>query len=757
MANNKKKQYDPYADIVGFNSSVNAYNTATAAGDKSAANRAQNEGTAYYLNLKNNGYGDVALNLAKSDYPAATKIQNEYATKNKVQLTPYLKQSVLKTKYGMSDKDIENLVNSANSSDGYSLGPINLGSPYSVVDNQSYWEPKVLDSSIEQYVQSAGLQPVSVSTPVSTIGTPSSSKNNNVKLADGTELSSIEDYNSYLFGKQIQDSEKLDTKYDELFDYAMSDPFKSSMGKSIMNEYRIKGAQESENEKASGAASNSGNVDSYAAANARRQQASLTAMGQQIVLNAQSQSINDVRGILGDITNKNAIEHNDFRSTISLMQGEDQRKFQNEYDMAALTGAVPNSWTTSLNPYFNEDGTLKDENLDYGIEIERIDEKLKTTDDPVERNRLLNERNYLYAAMQYKTNSGNYGGKYAMYSGKQFEGGGYAPISTLPATQTDYNTALGFGTNANERLGIEYSHDEASKALDLQSKDNAYSMVAAMAQSGITPPDELLKAAGYTNVTGSQFLDDYKNNIDKFTPADTKRSELYAAVMQGLPVTQEMLNAAGYGEFTPESFVEAYRSNAMALYGVNFSGAASSGYNGGSGSPSKGIVSSKFTGHEKLSKTDKQKIMSHISEDGDYGLIALLDTYDWSKYDAEDIYKYISDNYGDDEVVMAAADKYFGVPLSYSYMNKLNIKFGKDTISYKSGTYYVKDNYAKQDIIDYILNDSSLTTTQAYEILAAYEIPDDEIQKWLGEHPEDKALSEVSESVKDTGEKVSAK
>ena len=102
-----------------------------------------------------------------------------------------------------------------------------------------------------------------------------------------------------LYGIQRSDRETMSGKYDYLEKYNYDhNPYESEIGKSIMEGYKFKGKTASDNAVASDAGSNGGNIDSYAAANANRQQLAFTNAGKQAVLNDFNTRINNAKEIL---------------------------------------------------------------------------------------------------------------------------------------------------------------------------------------------------------------------------------------------------------------------------------------------------------------------------------------------------------------------------------------------------------------------------------------------------------------------------
>ena len=86
--------------------------------------------------------------------------------------------------------------------------------------------------------------------------------------------------NQYVTADQKYNNE-LDTNYNE---YKNTNAFSTDRAKEIMKNYQAQGYEKASNEIASGAAENGGNLDSFAASNALRQQLSFTNEGAKMVL-----------------------------------------------------------------------------------------------------------------------------------------------------------------------------------------------------------------------------------------------------------------------------------------------------------------------------------------------------------------------------------------------------------------------------------------------------------------------------------------
>ncbi len=663
MANN---QYSPYYDVNAIYNYKGQYDKAKTSGNSQLAQEIANMAQQNYTNLRDNGRDDVAKSLSDTGYAGAKAIRDKYAMTGKVAIRPYLYNSKLKTKYGLSDADIDKALSFNETTGEVSLGGMNLGSPYSNVDGTTYWDSTVLDKAIDNYITHSGITP------------------SKTELINQNNAGVLEKTNA-LYDLQMSDYKDMSQKFGELYDKAMyENPFETPTGQSIMNEYKLKGAQESDNAKASGGASNSGNIDSYAAANALRQQAAMTAKGQQMAIAAQTEAINNVRGVLGEMDGHQQNSYAGMQNTIAFQQLEGSRLFEEQqteklndhninYDIAEMTGYVPLEWDIQNNRYFTN-GTLTNPNLDYGLIIEDIDKKLETETDEVKREELLKQKNEAALARSYKTSPSNYGGKYSQYAGN-YDLSGYSRNKTVPAMQSEREYAVNMGMLGNEAY---------NNFIETQLKSEQEAM---------------------------NILESYVKN--------------------GVPPTKYMLDAAGYGNYTPESFMQEYIKNKGLITKASKVSTGSA---------------PKSDDKDKLSDSAKRGIYDYIKGPNydPEGLRAWLSSYDWDKYDASDVYSYIYNNFGKDKEVMNVVYEYFDIPnpdkvttAAKTIADTINNENAEDSeefianppIKASENGYTVGDNFA-QTVIHMVYNDKSLTDTEAWEVLALFGISEEQVREY---------------------------
>lgn len=368
--------YNPYNDVNEIYKYGNAWNSAK---NKNKQDEIHKKAQQYYENLTKNGYGDTADLLSKSDSDKRKKIANTFKTFGKTPTRPYL-YSLGKAK-GMTDSDIDALTSYNDITGEITFGGKNIGKPDTVVDGTSYWDDTTaLDNAFNDYIKRSGTT------------TPSGTSN----AAFNQLMSSATDEENKLRSEAYKDKEDINKKYNNVFDYANqdvtgTDEYRSAFD-NIMPEYRLKAMKGYQNEIADGASSNSGNIDSFAEANAARQQAALTAKGQQLAhqigLDTYNARISNAQNILNNLGYYNDNMYSRIQSTIDGDRSAAQQYFDNEQTeklntdtidnnktarnatKASVTGYTPKEWSVQDDDVYN---TYLDENGNFKKEYENID------------------------------------------------------------------------------------------------------------------------------------------------------------------------------------------------------------------------------------------------------------------------------------------------------------------------------------------------------------------------------------------------
>lgn len=206
-------------------------------------------------------------------------------------------------------------------------------------------------------------------------------------------MSSAQTKNNTYWNTITSDHANVNKKYDGLYDYAnqdltQTDEYKSTFA-NIMPSYNLAAMQGRDNEVATGGANNGGNIDSFAAANAMRQQAALTAKGQalahQMGLEAVNSRVNNARGILSDlgvynssvysamsdnINNERTIANDIFNNAETAKDNKVSRDIAISETAGELTSGLLYQ-LPEYSQFFNADGTLKNPDIDFTTEIEK--------------------------------------------------------------------------------------------------------------------------------------------------------------------------------------------------------------------------------------------------------------------------------------------------------------------------------------------------------------------------------------------------
>lgn len=456
--------YNPYSAVNAIYNLKGQWTSANNANDTAGKNEAAAKAQAYYNQLRNNGYGNIADALTASNYTQTKNIRDKLAKMDKTPTRDYLYS--LGQSQGMSKSDMDKIIGWDNLTGEVSLGGKKIGTPDAVVDGVSYWsDTSVLDNAFNDYVDRTG-----------TVRSKSTAVNQE---------------NEKLFAKYLQEYEDLKN----------TNPFETETGKAILAKYDLAGLQGRDNAVASNAGSNGGNIDSFAAANALRQQSSLINQGQQVVLDSYNQKLEHARALLSDMG-----------VNIDRVYNQDETAKNNDVarksEIASVSGYTPDEWTVSSNPYMNDDGTIKDEYKDVDFSAVMANAKAAGN---------TNAYNAAAVARYYKI-MGNYGA----YG--QYDDGNYAvpgQQQTEAARQFDEqiaasDRALNAETSmnaANNQTQITLADKSAQSALDQITASAKYGQT--VNSSGkVTTTKPTLTAAQATNAikngeTSQAVLDAY--------------------------------------------------------------------------------------------------------------------------------------------------------------------------------------------------------------------------------------------------------
>lgn len=237
-------------------------------------------------------------------------VKDYYSKTGNTEFRPYMYS--LGSKYGLSQADVDKLIKWDDDTGEITFGGDKMGKPFAVVDGSSYFQDtSVLDNAFNEYAKRTGL----------------------TKPVDMMYKQGLENTQNKInqnWGMVVDDKADMGNRYSKLEDYNYGNPFETETGKSILERYDLKGLQGRDNEVASGASTNSGNIDSFAAANALRQQAYLRNMGEQTAIEAHRQTVDSGRGILSDRGNYNQRIYDTLERVLGLDMSNNQRIFTND-------------------------------------------------------------------------------------------------------------------------------------------------------------------------------------------------------------------------------------------------------------------------------------------------------------------------------------------------------------------------------------------------------------------------------------------
>lgn len=293
-------------------------------------------------------------------------------------------------------------------------------------------------------------------------------------------------------------------KYNQTYeDLTTTNPFETDTAKAILAKYDLSGLQSRNNAVASGGASNGGNIDSYAAANALRQQASLVNQGQMAVLDAHQQKIDNVRGLLSDMG-----------VNIDRVFNQDETSKNNNVarlsEQANVTGYTPSEWVIAnddvYNTYLNADGSFKKEMED--VDIQALINSAKASGDTETAKKL--------AVVRGRKMLGNYAefGQYANQGDISY----MKPQITEARRESEQNDATVRETLKSESADTRYGID-AEKQIAAAKNQNAIDQIKAQTEGEkevLRLTKELSETGGVTQLSedGSNIFKQVSKNIN---------------------------------------------------------------------------------------------------------------------------------------------------------------------------------------------------------------------------------------------------
>lgn len=435
--------------------------------DTKKKNTAAQNAQKIYDELRKNGYAAVANKLSSYNYDDAKKYAQKYfSMAGKSEFRPYMYEKG--GKFGLSQADIDNLITYNDDTGEVSFAGKNIGRPDGIANNRSYFSPEYLDSVWDGYVKDSGITPSETDMYKQQLY---SNKMNYDELTG--QQKDIFDY----IIRTNDDTTQVKKEYMDKWQNPDKSIYDTPTARSIMDKFNYLGGVASGNAVADGAGSNSGNIDSFSAANAARQQLAFTSAGTDAVIAEAQNRMNSVLQVLDGLGVQNqgayAALHNnlvDGTNLIKVGQDNAQQTFDNQENrklndqaikndeisnlikQAAVTGYIPDEFLYSNNPYINKDGSLKNINMDYNAKITELEKALKAETNPERISSIKWNLRWLEQARDKKTATPEYskfaGDRTSMYN---------VPLSTVDVNQfnAQMENALKLaklGNESNERL-----------------------------------------------------------------------------------------------------------------------------------------------------------------------------------------------------------------------------------------------------------------------------------------------------------------
>lgn len=451
-SSNVTEGYNPYNDIKNIYSQKKNWSSANASGNVKGQNAAANAAQTYYNSLRENGYGSVADELEGQD-GSDDFAQKYYGMLGVVPFRDYMYQKGAQN--GFSKSDIDKLISYNDVTGEVSFGGKNLGKPFSEINGTSYWNQADLDKYYQDYMQNGG------------------ANNLSDKARYNQAAATSDRLNESQYNRLIQQQDKNVSELYNLVNDSKKLPSYEDVYKGVMAKYDLSALQGRDNAAAAAAASNGGNIDSYAAANAARQQAALTAEGMEgahkMGLDVYNARINNAKSILenlGVLINDN---NTAARTNIDAVREDRQSYFDNDQTaqnndverkktISEVTGYVPREWSERDNVFLNEDGTLKEQYLSDAFD------KAGGFQDIINKARERGDKETERQAMQARAKKilGNYA-KYGVYDNGDYSVSGREETAPVKAANADRASAEYIA-----KMGYDTEIDKANKEAETQ-------------------------------------------------------------------------------------------------------------------------------------------------------------------------------------------------------------------------------------------------------------------------------------------------
>ena len=286
-------RYNPYNDyrkIMGYKVD---WNDARNAGRDT--NYAAQSAVPYYQSLINNGYSQLADDLSRSDWKTGESLLEKYGLKpdneyfldqDYEKMTGQAATPAASTTTATPSMNASDIISASHPNDTSIDKLMNMGTGMSGMAMDAYNDARNIATGAVPVQPSAATQGL-----LDAYKQDYDRLNGQIKYdADGNVVSGL-NTSHYNTGKQQLD-------YYNNFDIT-----KAPYYQGIMDAYKLGGYNAAQGEYANGAANNGGNIDSYATANANRQQLAFTTAGQQAALAAYQQNAANWNNLYAQMSN----------------------------------------------------------------------------------------------------------------------------------------------------------------------------------------------------------------------------------------------------------------------------------------------------------------------------------------------------------------------------------------------------------------------------------------------------------------------
>jgi len=267
----KYNPYNDYEKIVGYKA-----NWHTAKNSGQDPTQYYQAAMPYYQSLINNGYSDLATELANSDHAQAGLLRDKYGLKADAQYNldnDFAEMTGAAQAQAATPQSASDIVNAAHPNDTSINKLLDMASGATGTANDVFNTAQGIATGSTPIQPSAATQNL-----LDAYNNDYNRLNGQIQYdANGNVISGL-------------NTEHYNIGRNQLDYYNNFDVTKQPYYQGIMDQYKLGGYNAAQGEYANGAANNGGNIDSYAAANANRQQLAFTTAGQQAALAAAQQN-----------------------------------------------------------------------------------------------------------------------------------------------------------------------------------------------------------------------------------------------------------------------------------------------------------------------------------------------------------------------------------------------------------------------------------------------------------------------------------